>query len=553
MMLTFARICPAAVFKALAAALLALCLPGLALADRVALVIGNSAYQSVAALGNPMNDAEKVAAVLETQGFEVLQGHDLSRDDMRNALRQFRDMADRADIALVYYAGHGIEIGGENYLVPVDARLEDERDAELEMINLDQVLYQISGAGQMKMVVLDACRNNPFVAKVRSRSGSRSIGQGLGDIQTAEADTLIAYAAAAGAVTPDGQPGSNSPFTAAFLEAMKGPPVDVRRMLGVVRDRMRKTVPDAAPFVYTSLGGGEFIINPQNARPEPEPMAEAPAPVTPNPISKDFVDTDAKGTVAAWDAFLVTYEPQNTHPLYAFALQRRQALLDAVEAEQEQQALAARAVEEAAERARAEAEARRKAEEDLLARQEAAAREREALQAAIDKLERENAAVRAAAAATGAALPSEAVVAVPAPETEDEAARQLQTLLKGRGCYAGAIDGDFGRGSTRGLASFLKAAGSDFIARRHPPLDDLIAFAGVVRANPETRCPVQAVSRAPAASRPSAPSPPRSTTSTVPTSGGGSVAQAKPKKSKHPAVAHCNSKQFARFYQDCQQ
>ncbi len=133
--------------RALSLILVLLILPSALLAGRVALVIGNADYSAVAPLDNPRNDAEAVAAALERQGFAVLRGTNLGRIGMRDALRKFRDMADRSEIALVYYAGHGIEIGGTNYLVPVDARLEDERDAPLEMVDLDLVLRQISGRG----------------------------------------------------------------------------------------------------------------------------------------------------------------------------------------------------------------------------------------------------------------------------------------------------------------------------------------------------------------------------------------------------------------------
>jgi len=204
----------------------------MALAENVALIIGNSAYTAVATLDNPSNDSVAVAAALTQQGFDVMRTDDLDRNQMYDALRTFRNMADKAEFALVYYAGHGIEVGGKNFLVPVDAWLEDERDASVEMISLDVVMRQISGASLVKMVVLDACRNNPFVTKMKRENTGRNVGVGLGNIQTAQADTLIAYAAAAGEITPDGVNGGNSPFTQAFVNALHGPPADVRRLLG---------------------------------------------------------------------------------------------------------------------------------------------------------------------------------------------------------------------------------------------------------------------------------------------------------------------------------
>lgn len=233
-----------------------------AAADRVALVIGNARYVAVDRLDNPGNDARAVASALEEHGFQVSSALDLGREQMTRMLRDFREQADAAEIALVYYAGHGIEVQGENYLIPTDARLQDERDAPGEAIELGYVMDQISGARTLGMVVLDACRDNPFANQMRAVGRGRSVGRGLSEPPPSAAGTLVMYAAAAGAVTPDGDPGGNSPFTAAFLDALKGPPRDVRLMLGAVKDGVRSRVGEAAdPYVYESLGGSEIIIN----------------------------------------------------------------------------------------------------------------------------------------------------------------------------------------------------------------------------------------------------------------------------------------------------
>ncbi|MEX0278667.1 MAG: caspase domain-containing protein, partial [Ruegeria sp.] len=152
----------------------------LSAADKVALVIGNEDYENVESLWNPENDAKSISSALIEQGFEVKTAVNLTRAETYQTLRQFRRLADAADIAVVYYAGHGIEIGGTNYLVPTDAILEDVRDAPVQMVQLDDVLSQLSGARGLRMVVLDACRNNPFTDRLRSLSGNtRSIGNGL--------------------------------------------------------------------------------------------------------------------------------------------------------------------------------------------------------------------------------------------------------------------------------------------------------------------------------------------------------------------------------------
>lgn len=228
--------------------------------EKVALLIGNASYKVVGELANPVNDVLAVQDSLESHGFHVTVAVDQGFADMNFALRSFRDKADQAKVAMIYYTGHGIEIGGRNYLIPIDASLEDERDAAVEAVTLDAMLRQISGASELKIVVLDACRNNPFAAKMKRADRGRSVGRGLGRIEASEPDTLVAFAAAAGEITPDGTPGGNSPFTAAFVQALNGPPTDVRRLFGSTRDIMRESVPSAEPFVYTSLGGSEHLI-----------------------------------------------------------------------------------------------------------------------------------------------------------------------------------------------------------------------------------------------------------------------------------------------------
>ncbi len=428
--------------------------PAVLRAQNVALVIGNSEYTAVPVLDNPRNDAVAVTEALRKQGFEVMQRLDLDRFEMRDALREFRTMADGAEVALVYYSGHGIEISGTNFLIPVDARLEDERDAGLEMVQADQVLRQISGARTLKMMVLDACRNNPFVTKMKRDNAGRNIGNGLGRMDYAEADTLIAYAAAAGGITPDGVPGGNSPFTSAFLKAMSGPPTDVRRLLGRVRDDMRVSVPGAAPFVYTSLGGDELVINPRSpgAVPAPAPAAVAPALVSGRSISADFVRIDRTGTLQDWNEFLVRYEGQSDHPLYAFALEKRESLKVVT------------------------------AERALTLQSQP-----QTLVAAPPK-------------------PEDVPVApVPAPGlNRDQAARRVQTLLAERACYRGAVDGILGRGSARGLSAFGKEIGQSLSIGRTSDATDLTQIIAVLEQHPDVSCPaVQVVRQAPAETRPS--------------------------------------------------
>src|SRR6266480_729368 len=181
-----------------AALLLLVCQPAFA-EKRVALVLGNSAYQNVAPLPNPVNDGATIAATLKNAGFDVVDSrHDLPAAETRRALRDFADRARDADIAVVYYAGHGMEVDGTNYLIPVDAKLERDTDVYDEAFSLDRVLLAIEPAKQLRLVILDACRDNPFAKTMKRTVASRAIGQGLAKVEPTSPNMLIAYSAKAG-------------------------------------------------------------------------------------------------------------------------------------------------------------------------------------------------------------------------------------------------------------------------------------------------------------------------------------------------------------------
>src|SRR5271170_2529748 len=246
----------------LAAALFLLCQPAWA-AKRVALVVGNSAYQNVALLPNPVNDGATIAAMLKNAGFDVVDSrHDLPASEMRRALRDFADRARDADIAVVYYAGHGMEVNGTNYLIPVDAKLERDTDVYDEALSLDRVLVAIEPAKQLRLVILDACRDNPFAKSMKRTVASRAIGRGLAKIEPTSPNLLIAYSARAGSMASDGD-GKNSPFTLALAKHLTTPGLDVRRAFGFVRDDvLRVTSNRQEPFVYGSLGGDDVPLVP---------------------------------------------------------------------------------------------------------------------------------------------------------------------------------------------------------------------------------------------------------------------------------------------------
>jgi tetratricopeptide (TPR) repeat protein len=224
---------------------------------RIALVIGNSQYRNVPQLQNSGRDAEAVSATLKKVGFQVVKlDKDLTRERMYDELRSFSARAETADWALVYYAGHGMEIGGVNYLIPTDASLETDRDVQFEAIPLDQVLAAVEPARKLKLVILDACRENPFATRMRVSSASRSIARGLARIEPAGA-TLVVYAAKHGQVAMDGD-GTNSPFVSSFLRRMTVPGVEIGKLFRLVRDDvLEATHGKQEPFTYGSLPGRE--------------------------------------------------------------------------------------------------------------------------------------------------------------------------------------------------------------------------------------------------------------------------------------------------------
>ena len=184
----------------LAAAALLLLACGPAFAEkRVALVLSNSAYQNVTPLTNPVNDGSVIAQTLKGAGFDIVDfRRDMPAAETRRALRDFADRARDADIAVVYYAGHGIEVDGANYLIPVDARLERDTDVFDEALSLDRVLVAIEPAKKLRLVILDACRDNPFAKTMKRTVATRAIGQGLAKVEPTSPNVLIAYSAKAG-------------------------------------------------------------------------------------------------------------------------------------------------------------------------------------------------------------------------------------------------------------------------------------------------------------------------------------------------------------------
>jgi uncharacterized caspase-like protein len=254
--------------------------------DRVALVIGNSAYKNAAMLPNPSNDAAAVAQALRKIGFEVVEGRDLPKRAMEEKIIEFSRKLDRASLALFFYAGHGMQIGGRNYLLPIDAALERPGDLSFETIDLSQVLGQMEAEKRVNLVFLDACRDNPFAKSLARSMGTRSatVGQGLASVQSA-VGTMIAYATQPDNVALDGA-GPNSPFTAALLKYIGTPGLEVRAMMTRVRaDVLAATNEKQVPWDHSSLIGEVVLAPLPNATPAVAALASKPSGSVPPPAA----------------------------------------------------------------------------------------------------------------------------------------------------------------------------------------------------------------------------------------------------------------------------
>ena len=339
-------------FASALCALMLLAQPALA-AKRVALVIGNSTYQNVVKLTNPSNDAEAMAATLKGAGFDVVDlRRDLKAVEMRRALRDFSDRSRDADIAVLYFAGHGIEIDGTNYIIPTDALLERDIDAYDEAIPLDRLLTVIEPAKRLRLVILDACRDNPFKKNMKRTVVSRAIERGLARVEPAGSNTLVAFAAKAGSTAADGD-SKNSPFTTALIKYLPRPGLDLRKAFGFVRDDVLKATNNRQePFLYGSLGGEDLAL------------VEAAAPVkdAEPEIRRAYELALQISTPDVWASFIATY-PHSFYSELAKA-QHRKLMEDAARSATAQEQVRIAADKAAAART---AEAARVAEQTRLA------------------------------------------------------------------------------------------------------------------------------------------------------------------------------------------
>jgi uncharacterized caspase-like protein len=435
---------------------------------RVALVLGNSNYQNVAPLANPVNDSARIAATLKDAGFDVVDSRrDMAAGETRRALRDFADRARDADIAVVYYAGHGIEVDGANYLIPVDARLERDTDIYDEGLSLDRILIAIEPAKKLRLVILDACRDNPFSRTMKRTVASRAIGQGLAKVEPTSPNVLIAYSAKAGSTAADGD-GKNSPFTTALSHHLTKPGLDVRRAFGFVRDEVLKTTNNRQePFVYGSLGGDDVPLVPAPRQAPAAAAAPTPAQSAQAEARRDYELALQIGNKSALNAFLAQY-PDGFYANLA-KLQR-----DKIAAEETRVAATEKARLAEQERARLAAEGalksqQAKAEAEAKAAEQARIAAEKAKQVAQDQAaaaeQKRVAAESAAADKASAPAPAEKdkavnVAALAAGPPQADVTKSVQAELRRVGCLTGNTDGNWNSASQRSLTLFNRYAGT---------------------------------------------------------------------------------------------
>jgi uncharacterized caspase-like protein len=443
---------------------------------RIALIIGNSTYQNVAKLDNAVNDAVAVTAMFKSAGFDNVESRlNLTASELRKTLREFGNRSRDADMAVVYYAGHGIELDGINYLIPIDATLETDADVLDETLPLDRVLFAVEPAKQLRLIILDACRDNPFARKMKRTTASRAIGRGLAKVEPSSPNTMIAFAAKAGSTASDGD-SKNSPFAVALINHLAKPGLDLRKAFGFVRDDVLKATNNTQePFIYGSLGGNDVTLVPA---PPVAVQIDQDAP-----MRRDYELAERIGTKPVWDSFISRY-PSG---FYADLAKAHRDKLDAeavrvevtnkAKAAQEEQARlaieGAKAAEQAkaaerariAEQARVAAELTKKAEEVKIADAERAktvalAKAAEETKTADDKKANDE---RAAVPVT-ALIPREQTTEKTALKPDlpvlTDVPRLLQTELRRVGCNTGSIGSSWNAAAQKSLDLFNKNAGT---------------------------------------------------------------------------------------------
>lgn len=419
---------------------------------RVALVIGNSAYKSVPRLANPASDAALVGGMFNKAGFDWVDVEtDLNAAQMRKALRDFGGRARDAEVAVIYYAGHGIELDGTNYLIPIDATLETDADVLDETVGLDRALFAVEPAKQLRLVILDACRDNPFAKSMKRTVATRAIGRGLAKVEPASPNTMIAFAAKAGSTASDGD-SKNSPFATNVVERLPIPGLDLRKAFGFVRDDVLKSTGyRQEPYVYGSLGGDDVPLVP----PKPETAARVDSQ---DAVRRDYELALQIGTRDVWNAFLAKYPD-------GFYASLAKGQIDRIAAEETRIAAVAKARAAEEERARLASDRADRTEQDNAA---AAAKAAEDAQFAAEKAKQIEEAKLAAAEQRLKELDDKPDVAALSPQTSqpppsaEEISKLVQLELRRVGCLAAPAEKGWNAAAQRSLALFNKYAGAHF-------------------------------------------------------------------------------------------
>ena len=250
---------------------------------RLALVLGNSKYQNAPELTNPANDAQDLAKELRQIGFDVIEEHDASRDAMAKAVHEFSERLPGAQVALFFYAGHGLQMNGENYLVPTDAKVETASDVRFNTISLSDIQGEMEGSGRTDIIILDACRDNPFADNLAQGSRGIRVSHGLVRTDTTAQGSLIVYSTQPNNVALDGA-GRNSPFTEALLKHVLTPGLEIRQMISRVRgDVLAATGNKQTPWDSSSLVGDVYLVNQPDVAPPQAVAAATTSPVSPTP------------------------------------------------------------------------------------------------------------------------------------------------------------------------------------------------------------------------------------------------------------------------------
>lgn len=494
---------------------------------RVALVVGNAQYEHAGVLANPTNDADAVAKKLTLLGFDVTLGIDLDQPTFRQKVRAFSSKAQDADIAVLFYAGHGIQADGENYLIPVDADIVIPADLRWNTISLQNVLREMEGPGRTTVIILDACRNNPLARKLRSithQNRSMSVGRGLARM-VARQGSFLAFATSPDDVASDGE-GKHSPFTRAFLKHIEEPGLDIARLMRRVRrDVHSATNGEQTPWSNSSLLS-DFAFREEDETDSPSKKSSASSQELNSPTS-----LTQQAEILFWNSINNSDDPQviNTYlaryPKGIFSglakvliekLEKKRQTSDEAEKKAKELAAAERAeylaaaekqaaelkVKQASQAAEAEqARAQLKA---ALEAQKIAERESEEL---LQELKRARMKVQIANAEKNALVSQSVEVAAlnehgpqitkgesigeaKSKENKDNAqepgelAREMQSELKRVGCYSARVDGDWGARSAAALANFAKYSDSK-LASAAPSSEWLEAL----RSAPSRICP----------------------------------------------------------------